>query len=144
MQSLLNLYKKHKDIIPYAFWGVAATVVNIVLFGSINQFTSINYSVNYCFSWFVTVLFAFYTNKYFVFHTKHYSYKEFWYQMVTFFAGRLITGIVGLGILSFGVSVLGFNTKLGKNIFNIIQNVVVVILNYFWAIFISFKEKEHK
>lgn len=144
MKALIELYQKHRDVIPYAFWGVATTVVNLVVFTLLTQFTNLNYSITYGIAWFISVLFAFYTNKYYVFHTKHYSAKEFWYQITTFFAGRLVTGILGLGILAFGVSILGFNTKLGKNIWNIIQNVVVVILNYFWAIFISFKEKNNK
>ncbi|WP_413627031.1 GtrA family protein [Fructilactobacillus vespulae] len=142
MQRLLDLYKKHRDLVPYAFWGVAATVFNIVVFWAIGEFTPISYTINYCIDWFLTVLFAFYTNKYFVFHNEHHSTKEFWYQMITFFAGRGITGIVGLGILAFGVGLLGFDSSLGQNIFNIIQNVVVIILNYFWAILISFKNKK--
>lgn len=32
MTKLLALYHKHRDVLPYLFWGVAATVFNIVVF----------------------------------------------------------------------------------------------------------------
>ncbi|USS89424.1 GtrA family protein [Fructilactobacillus cliffordii] len=144
IEKVIHLYRNHKDVIPYLFWGVAATVVNLVSFYLLDKYTSLNYVINYSVAWVITVLFAFYTNKYFVFHNQHHSTKEFWYQMATFFAGRFLTFIIGAGILMFGVSILKFDSSLGKNLVNVVQNIVVIILNYFWAILVSFRKKEEQ
>ncbi|ANZ57973.1 GtcA protein [Fructilactobacillus lindneri] len=141
MQAILKLYQKHKDVIPYLFWGVAATAFNIIVFFLLQKFTPLGYLLNYLIDWFFTVLFAFFTNKYFVFHAEHHTNKKFWYQMATFFAGRFVTCIIGAGIMFLGISLLKFNSNLEQNVINILQNIVVIILNYFWAILISFKDK---
>ncbi|USS85559.1 GtrA family protein [Fructilactobacillus myrtifloralis] len=141
MKKLQALYQRHHDVVFYLFWGVAATVVNLVTFYLLTQYTTLNYVINYSVAWVITVLFAFYTNKYFVFHNHHHSTREFWYQLVTFFAGRFLTYLIGAGILVLGVSVLKFDSNLGKNLVNVFQNVVVIILNYFWAIWVSFRQK---
>ncbi|USS86359.1 GtrA family protein [Fructilactobacillus cliffordii] len=144
IEKVIQLYRNHKDVIPYLFWGVAATIVNLVSFYLLDKYTSLNYVINYSVAWVITVLFAFYTNKYFVFYNQHHSTKEFWYQMATFFAGRFLTFIIGAGILMFGVSILKFDSSLGKNLVNVVQNIVVIILNYFWATLVSFRKKEEQ
>ncbi len=112
-----------------------------LFFSLLRQFTPLNYAINYTIDWVLTVLFAFYTNKYFVFHAEHHSHREFWHQLITFFGGRFVTFLIGIAILATGIQLLGFQSGFGQDMVNIFQNIVVIIVNYFWSVMISFRNQ---
>lgn len=61
-----ELFHKYKEVISYLVFGVATTIVNIVIFFVCKDILGIDYKVSNAIGWFLSVLFAFFTNKYFV------------------------------------------------------------------------------
>lgn len=97
-----------------------------------------NYQVATIIAWFLSVLFAYITNKIWVFSSKTISFNELIKEVSSFFFFRILSLIMDLLIMWLGVSILKINPLLTK----VVDNIVVVIVNYFfskWYIFNSNK-----
>ena len=92
---MFSLYKKYKEIIMYLIFGILTTVVNIVVYFIASNVLNINYLISNATAWFLSVLFAYVTNKLYVFES---SSKEFIKEIVAFFSSRLATGILILNL----------------------------------------------
>ncbi len=130
--------KAIKEVISYLFWGVMTTVVNIVVF-------YLTYDVMHCvlllsniLAWFLSVLFAYVTNRKFVFHSEASGVQAIAKECVSFFSGRLGTGALDMGLMYLTVELLAFNAFAMK----IVVNVVVIVLNYVISKLLIFKKKE--
>lgn len=77
-------------------------------------------------SWIITVLFAFFTNRIWVFNANTNGVGEFIKQMVSFYAGRIITLIVEEIILLIFITWLG----LLSIPVNVVAQIIVIALNY--------------
>lgn len=135
--ELKRLYQKYYELISYAFFGVLTTLVNIVSFFLLQEFSAGHYLVNNTIAWFISVLFAFFTNKLFVFNSKSWELKLVVKEIILFFGTRFATLFVDDGIMALGVSVLGLTSGLTK----IIDQVIVIALNFILSK-LSFKTKE--
>ncbi|APT18885.1 hypothetical protein FC62_GL000554 [Amylolactobacillus amylotrophicus DSM 20534] len=134
-----HLFHKYQELISYAFFGVLTTLVNIVSFFLLQQFSSGHYLVNNTIAWFISVLFAFVTNKLFVFNSKSWAIKLVIKEIILFFGTRFATLIVDDGIMALGVSILGISSGITK----IIDQVIVIALNFVLSK-LSFKPKQTK
>ncbi len=66
-----KLFEKYKEVISYVFFGVLATVVNLVSFKIFNAVLGAHlYLLTNVISWLITVIFAYFTNKLWVFESK--------------------------------------------------------------------------
>lgn len=135
MKWIIAKFKQYREVISYLFWGVVTTVVNIGIFALLHHFTSWNYQINNAIAWFISVVVAFYSNKAFVFKSQGSgkAVKEFF----SFTLGRVATLLLEMIILGVGISLLHGNQIIVK----IIDNVVVVIVNYFWSKLVVFAKK---
>ena len=124
MSGIKNALKKHKQIIMYLIFGVLTTLVNVVAYWLFSSPLSLNTVISTVLAWAVSVAFAFVTNKLFVFEAR--GVKRLPWEMLTFFASRLFTGLLDVGIMYLFVDVIGANDILIK----IISNLVVIILNF--------------
>lgn len=124
MSGIKNAIKKHKQIIMYLFFGVLTTLVNVVAYWLFSSPLSLDTVISTILAWAVSVAFAFVTNKLFVFEAR--GVKRLPWEMLTFFASRLFTGLLDVGIMYLFVDVIGANDILIK----IISNLVVIILNF--------------
>ncbi len=124
MSGIKNAIKKHKQIIMYLIFGVLTTLVNVVAYWLFSSPLSLNTVISTILAWAVSVAFAFVTNKLFVFEAR--GVKRLPWEMLTFFASRLFTGLLDVGIMFLFVDVIGANDILIK----IISNLVVIILNF--------------
>lgn len=124
MSGIKNAIKKHKQIIMYLIFGVLTTLVNVVAYWLFSSPLSLNTVISTVLAWAVSVAFAFVTNKLFVFEAR--GVKRLSWEMLTFFASRLFTGLLDVGIMYLFVDVIGANDILIK----IISNLVVIILNF--------------
>lgn len=86
----------------------------------------------------MSVLFAYLTNRKWVFDSQTTGLANILLEMVKFFFARLATGVVGYLILLFGVHVLHQNDM----IWNIIQNIFVIVSNYVLSKLMIFRLKE--
>ena len=147
-----KLFVKYKEIILYIVFGVLTTVINIVVYQLLyNLLGEEHYLISPTFipttvGGILSVLFAFFTNKLFVFESTSFKAKVFIREMLMFFAARLASYFIDYGIVWLTVDHFGWRyTILGFQVWKIISNVIVIIINYvFSKLFIFKKEKEEK
>ncbi len=132
----ISWYNKYSEFLWYGFFGVLTTLINIISFALLDK-TGLNVYISNLIAWFLSVLFAFITNKLFVFNSKDFTFKVFFKELVSFFFFR----IVSLGIDMVGMFVFLEVIKLNKMISKIIANVIVIIANYVFSKLFIFKKK---
>lgn len=141
INTIKGLYLEYKEIINYSIFGVLSTVVNFASYFIFAKLFHIDEVVSSGLSWFCAVLFAYITNKIFVFESKTKTVKEFIKEMMSFFACRVLSGILcDVGTFALMVKVLNINDIIAK----IVTQIMVVILNYVLSKLVIFKKKSEK
>lgn len=141
INTIKGLYLEYKEIINYLIFGVLSTVVNFASYFIFAKLFHIDEVVSSGLSWFCAVLFAYITNKIFVFESKTKTVKEFIKEMMSFFACRVLSGILcDVGTFALMVKVLNINDIIAK----IVTQIMVVILNYVLSKLVIFKKKSEK
>ena len=146
MKRILELYKKHREIINYIVFGGCTTLVSWATYALFVGGMDMEILAGKILSWICAVSFAFVTNKLWVFFSKAVDWKTWLREGVEFFASRAATGVVevlglpalmklGLDASLFGVE--GFAA-------NIVVTVVVIILNYIVSKFLVFRKKNNE
>lgn len=124
--NLKQLYEKYRDVIPYLFFGVCTTVVNMVVYWAAAHPLALPVTVSNIIAWVFAVSFAYVTNRKWVFHSEANTAKDLVKEISSFFSCRLATGIMDTLMMFVFVDLLHFNDLIIK----IAANVLVVILNY--------------
>lgn len=135
--NIKNLYEKYKDIIPYLFFGVCTTVVNVVVYWIAAHPLGCDVMTSTIVAWILAVLFAYLTNRKWVFKSEAKGIKAIIKEMVAFFACRLATGIVDWVCMFVFVDLLGLNDIIIK----FVANIIVIVLNYVASKLVIFKKK---
>lgn len=133
-----ELFQKYKEVLAYLFFGGATTLINIVVFFICQNIFGLNYTISNPISWFLSVLFAFFTNKYFVFDSKHTDRRSFFKEMGLFYWYRVLSFVIDMGLMVVLIEGLHLSDFWAK----MITQVVVVVLNYFFSKFFIFKGKD--
>lgn len=128
-------YRKNKEMLLYLFFGFLSFVMSISTYALFNKVFNINELLANIFSWIITVMFAFFTNRIWVFDSQTESMAEFVKQMSSFYWGRIVTLVIEEIILFVFITVLGMNSILIK----VIAQVVVIVLNYIISKLFVFK-----
>ena len=128
-------YHKYKEGILYLFFGGCTTLVNIVSF-MILRFLTVGTYVSNGIAWVLAVLFAFVTNKLYVFESKNKSAKTVTREAVSFFAFRLLSLFIDMGMMYVMIDVFSWNELLAK----VLANIVVIIVNYVFSKLFIFKK----
>lgn len=160
----LELFKKYREIIMYCIFGLSTTVVNWVIYSIYVRVVPVNdYAAGFptwfqelivsrlhldikllyagVIAWIVAVIFAFVTNKLWVFESKSWNAKLVTGEALTFFGGRIATGILEVVAVpafvawGFDATLFGVDGLPAK----IVISVAIVILNYILSKFISFR-----
>ena len=141
ISKCLELYKKYKEIINYVICGGIATVINIGVFAILNWLLGENlYLISNIVAIIASVLFQYFSNKFFVFERKNLSKKETLIEFGKFISARAVTAVLDMIIMWIGVSLLNLNEILMK----IITNIIVIILNYVFSKFFVFKKDKEE
>ena len=134
---LKRLYEKHKDLIPYAFFGVLTTVINTVVYWLCAHPLGMPVVPSTVIAWLLAVLFAYLTNRKWVFHSEAVTRREKVREILSFYGCRLATGVIDWLCMYVFVDLLHLNdvaVKIGVNI-------LVIILNYIGSKLLVFKKK---
>lgn len=126
VEWILSMYKKHREIISYLFFGVLTTGVNWIIYYPLFNLTGIGATWSKTIAWFAAVIFAYFTNKLFVYNSKGWSAKVAIPEFFGFFGSRVLSGVVEIGFIFVTVDLLTWN----GNIMNIVVAVFVVVMNY--------------
>ena len=136
-KTIKGLYLNYKEIVNYLFFGVLATIVNFVSYFIFARVLKIDEVIGSGLSWFVSVLFAYATNKIFVFDSKTETKKELLKECASFFLARIVSGITcDVGTFALMVKVFHINDIVSK----IVTQVMVVIVNYLFSKFVVFRK----
>ncbi|TOZ06338.1 GtrA family protein [Leuconostoc pseudomesenteroides] len=134
---MIPAIKQYKAIILYILFGILTTIINLVSYtGMIYLHWNVQLSV--ILSWLITVLSAYLTNRKWVFNSKATTTAELLHEFFAFLSSRLLTLILEMAIIWFGVQLLKQNPLVWK----LIDNVVVVIFNYIISKLFVFKAKD--
>lgn len=133
---MIKLLKKYKEIILYLVFGVLTTLVNIVVFGLFAKVLFIDNYISNGVAWFISVLFAYLTNRKYVFNSKASTIKDKTKETINFFMYRFFSLFIDMGIMYVMIDLLLINNMVSK----ITANIVVIIANYVFSKFLVFKK----
>lgn len=138
MEKILNLYKKHKEIINYLIVGVLTTIVSLAtyyigVFTFLNPENSIELQIANILSWIAGVIFAYFTNRKFVFESKNTNKIK---EATKFVSSRITTLFLDMIVMWLGVTILHFNDKFIK----LISQILITIGNYILSKLFVFKK----
>lgn len=167
------LFGKYREIIMYCVFGATTTLVSWVVYslcerllppvhmadsafeplvsrlihllgGSTDVDTFLSMTLAGVISWLVAVTVAFVTNKLWVFESRSWEAPLVRAEALTFFGGRIATGLLEIAAVpalvgwGFDLTLFGVNGLPAK----ILVSLVIVVLNYILSKFISFRTAE--
>ena len=136
--KLRSLFQKYRGMILYVFFGGCTTVVNWAVYYLCYNLLHVPNVPSTIAAWVLAVAFAFVTNKLWVFESKSWKADVLLHELWTFLAARIATGLLDVLIMYLAVDVLHGNGNLWK----LLSNVVVVVLNYIASKWFIFNKKE--
>ena len=125
--------KLDKELILYVVFGAFTFFVNLISYFFFANLLGINYLISNAISWFLSVLFAYVTNRTWVFESKSPNILK---EMSLFFGGRIFSGIVDMLLMYTFIDLLVFNSTISK----IVVQIIVIVLNYIFSKLIVFKD----
>lgn len=128
MKKIMELYKKHEEIINYLIVGGLTTVVSLASYylcvlTILNPNNALELQIANIISWICAVTFAYITNRKFVFKSKNKDIKK---EVISFTSSRIVTLLMDMAIMWLMVTLMHFNDKIAK----LVVQVVVTIGNY--------------
>jgi putative flippase GtrA len=135
---MMEIFQKYKETILYLIFGVLTTLINIATYALCTRILGVNYYISNIIAWFVAVLFAYITNKFYVFESKSIEYKYVIKEMLSFMSCRVLSGVIELVLMFVMLNLLLINDFIVK----VITNIVVIIINFILSKLIVFKNKK--
>lgn len=136
-KTMMEYYKKYKEPLLYLIFGGLTTLVNLLSYLFLTRAVALPELTATALSWFLSVVFAYITNKIWVFESKSVRLKDLIKEICGFFGCRLFSGLLDFGIMYLFVLELQMNDFLIK----ILSNLLVIVLNYLFSKLWIFKKK---
>lgn len=124
--------KIDRELILYVVFGAFTFFVNLISYFFFANMLGINYLVSNAIAWFLSVLFAYITNRIWVFESKSPNILK---EMSLFFGGRIFSGVVDMLLMYTFIDLLVLDGTISK----IVVQIIVIILNYVFSKLIVFK-----
>lgn len=137
MEKIKALFVQYREIVLYVFFGGLTTLVSIASYWILVDFLHMHYMAATVLSWILSVTFAYVTNRKWVFLSRAHGFLPVLRELVLFYAARLLSGVMEMGLMFGGVSILHLNDKAVK----IFANVLVIIANYILSKCFVFRKK---
>ena len=84
----MNIFKKYRDFFVYMIYGAMATIINAGIYALLFQVVQISNVSSTIIAWIITLIFAFFTNKFFVYRSDEkrikFVIKEFYQFFLCF------------------------------------------------------------
>lgn len=136
MINFRQIVRRHFDVFKYLFFGVCTTLVNIFFYTIFTKVFYLNTVSATSASWFLAVLFAYFTNRKWVFSSQAKTKTAILKEISSFFLCRLVTGLLDVVIMVVFVDYL----RLPDLPMKIISNILVIITNYIASKLFIFKQ----
>ena len=140
MEKLKQLWKRHKELILYVFFGGCTTLINIISYFACRELMHLPVVPADVLAWLVSVIFAYVTNKLFVFESKSWRLMLVLKEGAAFLAARVFSLGLDVAMLYVTVTVLGWWELPMK----VLANVVVIVINYIFSKCIIFRKDAAK
>ena len=134
---------KHDEGVRYIAFGILTVIVSWVTYAAF-VFMGIDLAVSNIMSWFCAVLFAFVVNKIYVFRCTGSSTMRLGAELLSFFGGRIATGVLAgilfpaLCAIGLGFTFLGVAGLFARGITSLVE----IALNYLISKFIVFRKSD--
>mgnify|MGYP000009497061 FL=1 len=130
-----GIYHKNEELWNYLIVGGLTTVVSVGSYAIFSKILKIDYLISNILSWGLSVVFAYFTNRWFVFHSKN---KNKINEFLKFTGSRVLTLLLDSGLMVLGVEYLKIDDLLTK----ILVQIIIVISNYIISKLIVFKKEK--
>lgn len=137
LEKIKSLVTQYWDVFTYLVFGVLTTIVNYLVYLPVYNLLGFSAAVSNVIAWVVAVTFAYLTNKPFVFKSHDWSSKTVIPELTKFVSCRIASGAAETVILLITVDILHWN----GNIWKLVTQVLVVVMNYFASKFLVFRKK---
>ena len=138
------MFRKYREQIAYLFFGGVTTVLNVATYALLHVGLGVHSDLANAAAWLAAVLVAYVTNRIWVFRS-HTRGRDMLRELMSFAAGRVLTGLMDQGIMHLATQVVGPRLipeawrKLWDMGVKLASNVLVVILNYVFSKVFIFK-----
>ena len=120
-----------KEMVSYVIFGAFTTLINIAVYFIFTDIFHINYIIANIVSWFVSVMFAYVTNRIWVFESDNENVAK---EVFLFYGGRIFTVVVDTLLMILFIDVL----SIGNFVSKITVSIIVIILNYLFSKWVVF------
>ena len=120
-----------KELVSYVIFGAFTTLINIAVYLLLTDIFHINYIIANIMAWFVSVMFAYVTNRIWVFESDNENVAK---EVFLFYGGRIFTVVVDTLLMILFIDVL----SIGNFVSKITVSIIVIILNYLFSKWIVF------
>lgn len=134
--KIQKLFEKYKDVLPYLFFGVCTTIVNVIVYWIAAYPLRLPIMPSTVIAWFLAVFFAYVTNRKWVFRSEAKELKKIVREAISFLGCRLATGIIDWMCMLLFVDILSMNDIIIK----LMANILVIVLNYAASKLVIFKK----
>lgn len=135
-----KLYKKYEELILYLIVGGCTMAVSLASYYLLRNVFHMYYQTANILSWVFAVVFAYITNKRFVFRSPYAGIRKTFLEAGSFFSARLVSLAAEVLSMYILVRICGIN----DNIVKLINQVLVMVLNYILSKFWVFHKKHTK
>lgn len=129
-----GVYHKNEELWNYLIVGALTTLVSILTYALFAKGFKFNYVLSNIFSWIITVIFAYFTNKWFVFHSR---VKSILKEFISFAGSRILTLIVDTGCMALFIELIHMNDLAAK----FLDQFIILVMNYGISKFLVFRKK---
>lgn len=135
-KGLRPVFLKYQQYISYLVFGGLTTVVNFAVYYPLEGVAG--YLTANVIAWIAAVVFAYIVNKLFVFESNSRNLSVLVYEILTFFAARLLS----LGLEELVLYLLVEQAQFNSRIVKIFAQILVIVFNYFASKFVIFRKKK--
>ena len=137
MDTIRKLYGRYREIINYLIVGVLTTIVALAVYyiataTFLDPQDPLELQAANILSWLIAVNFAYVMNRRYVFESRD---PHILRELLSFYAARLVTLGMDMGVMFLMVTVAGINDRFSK----LVAQVVVTVSNYVFSKLLVFR-----
>ena len=125
--------KLDRELFLYVVFGAMTFFVNLISYFFFQSVLGVSYLISNVIAWFLSVLFAYITNRKWVFESRS---PDILKEMSLFFGGRIFSGVVDTTLMYLFIDVMVLDNTFSK----IVVQIIVIVLNYIFSKLIVFKD----
>ena len=125
--------KLDRELFLYVVFGAMTFFVNLISYFFFQSVLGVSYLISNVIAWFLSVLFAYITNRKWVFESRS---PDILKEMSLFFGGRIFSGVVDTALMYLFIDVMVLDNTFSK----IVVQIIVIVLNYIFSKLIVFKD----